>query len=375
MAVTVSTQGPFFTTGPISWSDLRTQFRAANIDGSFDNDTNPISASELYRDTTLTLTDPNVPDCTENRITGPSNNGVPESGAYAISRIRRAIKYYFLDQENTDTNLDLDNQNYNGNINRNIRKRFRIEGTLGSNDNTQAAGHFDATATNVRLEIRNTGRVLGASGPPGLIADGVGQPGGDALSLNSTGGNNNVVDIGATADVWGGGGGGDGGRNGTSTSRQLFTYGGSATFQIIVIGCPNNCRAIQICVNDGGRQSCLNNAPGDCIGCGGCQGGYGLPGCACGSCLGSRDVTVNTTGSDGVRGRGFDNQTASLIATDDTGGSAVRGGDGGNWGEDGNGPDNEADTGGDGGFAIGGAGANWTITGTQNTDTIKVNTF
>ena len=376
MAVTVSTQGPFFATGSISWSDIREQFRAANIDGTFDNDTAAISVSELYRDTTLTLTDPVVPDSTENRITGPLNNGVPLSGAFAISRMRRAIKYYFLNQTNTDTNLDLDNQNYNGNINLNIRKRFRVEGTLGSNNPANAAGDFNATATNVRLEIMNTGRVLGASGPAGGFPDGQGQDGGDALTLNSTGGNNNVVFLNPSANVWGGGGGGDGGRNGTRTDTTLAFYGGSSTFEVACFAFPNGVRCFNVCRNDGGALSCASRAPAGTTGTPGCQSGYGLPGCACGSCIASVSTTVNTNGTNGEPGRGFNNQTASLVAaTVANGGSARAGGNGGDWGQDGNGQDNAAGDGGDGGFAIGGAGANWTITGTQNNTTLRVNTF
>ena len=372
MAVTVSTQGPFFTTGPISWSDLRTQFRAANIDGSFDNDTNPISASELYRDTTLTLTDPNVPDSTENRITGPSNNGVPESGAYAISRIRRAIKYYFLDQTNTDTNLDLDAQNYNSNINRNIRKRFRISGTIGSNNPASAAADFNATATNVRLEIMNTGRVLGASGPAGPFPSGQGQDGGDALTLNSTNGNNNVVFLNPSCNVWGGGGGGDGGVNGTNTSSELRFYGGSSTFEVQCVPRPGGgIRCFNVCRNDGGALSCASRAPGGTQGTPGCQSGYGLPGCACGSCIASVSVTVNTNGTAGVAGRGFNNQTASLVAGASGGGTARSGGNGGDWGRNGNGQNNAANGGGAGGDAIGGARSNWTTTGTQNGTTLR----
>ena len=84
------------------------------------------------------------------------------------------------------------------------------------------------------------------------------------------------------------------------------------------------------------------------------------------SCIGSRNVTVNTTGSDGQRRI---QQSATLIALI-AGGSVVRGGDGGNWGEDGNGPVMENDTGGDGGFvSVEGV---YGLSGTQNTDTFRL---
>ena len=107
MSVSVTRQGSFFNSGPISWSNLRKQFRAANIDGTFDDtDNNAISVSELYRNTSNTISDPIVPDCTENSVSGPSNNGVPTSGSFAISRIRNTFKYYFVEQSGFDQNVD-----------------------------------------------------------------------------------------------------------------------------------------------------------------------------------------------------------------------------------------------------------------------------
>jgi len=370
MAVNVTTQGPFFATGPISWSTMRQQFRAANIDGSFDNDTASISVSELYRNTSLALTDPVVPDCTENRTSGPSNNGVPTAGTFSISRMRDTIKFYFLNQTNTDTTLDLDAQNYNGNINRNIRKRFRISGTVGSNNPNNPAATFNATATNVRLEIRNGARILGASGPAGGFPDGQGQDGGDALFLNSASGNNNVVFLNPTCNVWGGGGGGDGGRNGTTTTTTQRNWGGSSTSFVQCFPTGNGVRCITVCQNDGGAQSCRNRQPAGASNVG-CQGGYNAPGCACGSCVGSVTVTVNTAGTAGRNGRGFNNQTATLTAGASGGGTARSGGNGGDWGRNGNGQNNAANGGGAGGDAIGGARSNWTTTGTQNGTTLR----
>ena len=376
MAVNVSTQGPFFATGSISWSDLREQFRAANIDGSFDTDTAAISVSELYRNTSLALTDPVVPDCTENRTSGPSSNGVPQSGSFSISRMRRSIKYYFLNQVNNDLNLDLDNQNYNANINLNVRKRFRIEGTIGSSNTANPAATFNATATNVRLEIRNTGRVLGASGPAGAFPNGEGQDGGVALSLNSTGGNNNVVFLNPTANVYGGGGGGDGGANGARNVSSQRNWGGSQTSFIQCVPTGNGVRCFTVCVNDGGASSCRGNAPSGAVdNTIGCQSGYNPPGCACGSCIGTVVTSVASAGSVGRAGRGFNNQTVTLLSDATEGGTAVQGGNGGDWGRSGNGANNVANGGGAGGDAIGGAGNNWTITGTQNNTTLRVNTF
>lgn len=368
MAVAVDTQGPFFVTGAISFSQLRQQFRAANIDGSFDTDNAAISISDFYRVTSLADTDPVVPDSTE-------NNGIPTTGTISLSEYRNSIKYYFLNQTGTDSNLDLDAQNYNGNINRNIRKRFRINGTCGSSNTGNPAAAFNATATNVRLEMMNTGQVQGASGPNGVVNDGQGQDGGVALSLISTGGNNNVVFLNPTTNVYGGGGGGDGGRNGTRTDSVQRNWGGGFTgfTQCVPVG--RGVRCFVVCTNDGGASSCRNNAPSNAISNTiGCQGGYNPPGCACGSCVGSVAVTVATSGTNGAAGRGFNNLTGSLVAaTISNGGSALAGGDGGNWGEAGNGQNNAAGGGGAGGASI--AGSNWTVTGTQNATTQRGSTI
>ena len=372
MAVTQTTQGPFFAgAGPISWSDLREQFRAANIDGTFDNDNNPISVSELYRITDLTNTDPNVPDCTENRV-----NPIPTTGTFPISRMRNSIKYWFITQTGNDSNLDLDNQTYNSNLNRNIRKRLRIEGTVSSTNTGAPAATFDAQATNVRIEVRENGRILGAGGAAGNRPNGVGGDAGDAITVNSTGGNNNIIDLNNTANVWGGGGGGDGGADGTRTDNSLRFYGGSSTSFVQCVPVGRGVRCFTVCRNDGGALSCASRAPAGTTGTPGCQGGYNPPGCACGSCIASVNTTVSTQGTNGVAGRGFNNQTNGLAATAPVnGGSATSGGDGGDWGQAGNGPGNVAGGGGAGGSSIGGGGANFTITGTQNGTTLRGATF
>ena len=162
-----TTDGPHFTTGAISWSDLRQTFRAQNPDGTFNTDNNPISSSDLYRVTTTTLENPIVPDCTENRNNISPGVGVPDTGAFPISRMRNTIKYYFLTQSGTDQNLDLDaTPNYNNNLDRNIRKFLTLGGVLGSS-NTNPAGAFNAQAFNLTIEVANNAFILGYGGAGG----------------------------------------------------------------------------------------------------------------------------------------------------------------------------------------------------------------
>lgn len=380
MAITVTRQGPFFNSGSISWSDIREQFRAANIDGSFDNDTAAISVSELYRSTDNTITDPIVPDCEENRESGPSNNGVPTSGTFAISRMRDTIKFYFITQSSTNQNVDFDsltNLDYQANLNRNIRKRIRVNGTITAQSVNNPAAQFNAQASNIRIEIGSDGRVLGFHGDggngsaagSGKVLGQQGQAGGPAFELNSPNGNNNVIFLNSQSNVWGGGGGGRGGRDGSSTSQQLQQYQGNQQQQTDVFGNPQ-------CVQDGGAKSCDARKPAGTQGTPGCAGTYALSnGCACSLCQASVKTTSNTAGGAGRAGRGAGNLTASLSGGAGGGGDAEDGGNGGDWGQAGNGSDNESGTGGAAGAAMSGAGNNFTITGTNNSTTIKGPTF
>ena len=80
MAITVTKSGPYFTSGEIKFSAMRNTYRLNNPNGT-------ISASELLRDTTLTNTDPILPDATE-------NNNVASATDWKTSQIRNSIKFY-----------------------------------------------------------------------------------------------------------------------------------------------------------------------------------------------------------------------------------------------------------------------------------------
>jgi len=200
---TTSETGPFYASGEISFSSLRTNFKETSS-GS-------IKVSELYRDTDVNETDPIVPDCTENRTSGPLNNGISSANELKISQFRDSIKYYDLTQgSDTDTNLDIAASSlWNSNLQYNIEKRVTLSGTSGSTNGNAAASLDAATVYNVLLII--TGSILGTGGSAGTeTVDG--GDGGNALYIdtNSTG-TVTVRTSGASAQVYGGGGGGGGG--------------------------------------------------------------------------------------------------------------------------------------------------------------------
>ena len=141
MAISVSKSGPYFTSGAISFSAMRSTFRLNNPTGT-------ISASELLRNTDLTNADPILPDATE-------NNDVATTDNWKTSQIRDSIKFYNLTQPSGDTNvnLDIDAQAWNGNLGRNIVKKLNIEGTCGSNSTSQSAAQLNQLANNLTIDV------------------------------------------------------------------------------------------------------------------------------------------------------------------------------------------------------------------------------
>ena len=359
---TTSETGPFYASGEISFSSLRTNFKETSS-GS-------IKVSELYRDTDVNETDPIVPDCTENRTSGPLNNGISSANELKISQFRDSIKYYDLTQgSDTDTNLDIAASSlWNSNLQYNIEKRVTLSGTSGSTNGNAAASLDAATVYNVLLII--TGSILGTGGSAGTeTVDG--GDGGNALYIdtNSTG-TVTVRTSGASAQVYGGGGGGGGGGDGGTGGGGQYSV--SYTEQIGTgynRGGPGGCgcRGGEYC---GNRQG--NGDP-----C--CGGALGTPGeCFC--CFYDRQVnyTVNTNGgsggdgADGGVGEGYlQSRTNGGTGAGGsgggtnagTGGQGGDGGDGGTYGQDGE--DGETgDTGSNGNRTGGSAGASGTSGGT-----------
>jgi len=222
MSLTASKVGPYFSSGSISFSQLRSNFKETSS-GS-------VRASELLRVTDTTNTDPIVPDATENSSIATSSN-------LKTSQFRNSIKYYNLNQGSGDTDLNLNIANsslWNGNLARNIVKTVTLAGTSGST-NGSAAASLDASAIyNVLLVI--TGSVLGTGGSSGSKGDknqsngsaisnaGNGGNGGNALYINTNGtGTVTVRTSGGSAQVYGGGGGGAGGGYGGNGSDGSYT--------------------------------------------------------------------------------------------------------------------------------------------------------
>lgn len=182
-----------FSTGPISFSEIRKIF--------VENTTQPISFSQVYRDTNLASEDPIVPDAAENA-------NVPTSGTIEASDFRNTLKAYTLEQSGTDLNLkihDYFNLFESTDLAKNVRKNFQITGTVASNTTTASALEIATTDTVIRnFAIVNDGNVLGAGGA-------VQQNGGSAVRISTI----SKIKIVNNGNIWaGGGGGGNGGGGG-----------------------------------------------------------------------------------------------------------------------------------------------------------------
>ena len=365
MATSVSKAGPYYSSGEIKFSSLRSNFRAqirkSSSGGSetFNTDTAAISASSLRRNTNNSSTSPIVPNATE-------NVNISSSSDWKTSQFRNSIKYYYISQSGTDTNLDIDGLTWNGNLGRNINKFMFIDGTCGSSSVTSAAAEFAATTYNLTIDVYGNilgagGRGGGTSGAPAIS----GESGGNALAISSSGGNNIVVFVRSTARIYGGGGGGEKGATGANgTSGTCYEY-----YYI------NQCST--------GAPSCPGGWNQISSGWGCCTWRRG---CAVARWTRTCERTYSTsagTGGDGGTGgpgRGYNNPSGSLSGSAGTAGTSgggcgstagtngETGGDGGLYGSSGGNTGNSG-TGGTAGRAI--SGSNYSVDGTLNTDTLK----
>ena len=377
MAVSVSKAGPYYASGQISFSSLRSNFRAqqrkATSGGSetFNSDTAPISASQLIRNTTVTETSPVVPDAAENNsiASGQSN--------WKTSQFRNSIKYYYVTLPSADdvTNFDIDSQSWNSNLNKSINKFMFIDGTCGSNSISSTAADFNATAHNLTIDVY--GSILGAGGRGGGTGSGApdpsGQGAGTALSVASSGGNNIVVLVRSGSRIYGGGGGGERGAQGPNGSggrcyNETTTSGcGGAP------GCPGG-------YSDRGTWGggCCQSTCDWCWGC--CQ--RCVRNTQYRRCVQEYNTSGGTGGAGGTGGpgRGYNNQSGSLAGNAGSGGSGgggcgatsggtgETGGAGGDWATTGTNTNNSG-SGGSGGRAV--SGSNYSVTGTINSSTVK----
>jgi len=384
MTATVSKAGPYYSTGEIKFSSLRSNFRAqlrketSSGSETFNSDTGEIKAFDLRRITSSSNTNPTVPNATENANITTSSN-------WKASQFRGSIKYYYITQSGTDINFDIDAQSWNDNLDKNVRKFLFIDGTCGSNSSSSPAAQLNATAYNLTVDVR--GSILGASGRGGGVTGApaiAGERGGDALEMTSPDGANNIIQIRSGARIYGGGGGGEKGLKGADGA------GGSCQdYYETGWHCQGNSPGSEKCYNGG--YKCVGGWRYCCVTQGGgCAVAYWFVGC----CI---DYTVagsaGGAGGNGGPGRGYNWQEPNLLtgapggsqssaATCNNGNTAngatggdrgENGGNGGDWGTGGS-PTNNSESGGSPGRAIGPSGGNYTIDNSNsviNSNTVK----
>ena len=378
MSVSVSKAGPFFASGPITFSELRRTFRAqsqkTSSSGSefFASDVAPISMSELKRDTNPQSPNPIVPDATENSAIGSVSD-------VALSQFRNSIKFYYITQTGSDIYFDIDALNWNSNLDKTITKTIFIDGDIGSDNALSPAASFEQSpAYNLLFDV--TGTIKGApglgGGKPGNVSIS-GQTGGTALSIISTGGENLTVLVRSSARIYGGGGGGEKGATGAQGATGL-------------------CQDTQTVQNCGSCPDC----PTGWTSTSGCYSGAG---CArvrrCNwwgscwfettaylrydDCLNEYQVAggLGGEGGDGGTGRGYGNEAPNPLQGDngsppapDNGCNSTQGqpgetgGAGGEWALKGGDTNNTGD-GGSPGRAI--TGTNYSVIGSISATTIK----
>ena len=369
MAVTTSVAGPYYSSGAISFSSLRSTFKEVT--------SGAIKASDLIRETSTSLTNPIVPNCTENTsITTNQSN-------WTISDFRNSIKYYYvtLPSSDTVTNFDIDAQTWNSNLNKNIRKWIYINGTCGSSDSSSPAATFNATAYNLTIDV--SGNIYGAAGIGATEV--AGGAGGHALSVTSSGGDNIVVNVGSGAKIYGGGGGGAKGHtgdNGSAATCKKSQYFQQACQQGAFISCPSGWNQ-----TSSGQNCCEWKR--------GCNANNWWRWC---EETKSTSTPSGGTGGNGGKGRGYDNPINEVLGIDvsrlgatggpkqcpscdsgysQSGGSCSEkgqiGGTGGDWGANGGNKTKNSTTwfGGPAGYAILKSGDNISVTGSTGPTTLK----
>ena len=220
MSVTLSIDGPHFTSGEIKFSEIRSKFGGGNNFGSY------------KKNTDTDATNPIVPEATENSAISTGNN-------LKFSQFRGSVKSYTATQsgndENTSTatwtgfrmgNYFATDQGVNGpagtgiqwnsNLNKNIKKTVNITGTCGSRTTTHAAAQLDpgSAVYNLTINVLAGARILGARGSGGIANSANGRNGGNGgigLRVYNIGAKNLIVSVKSGALVAGGGGGGGAG--------------------------------------------------------------------------------------------------------------------------------------------------------------------
>jgi len=409
MSVSVEKSGPYFSSGSISFSQLRSTFKEVG--------SGAIAATELRRNTDISEANPIVPDSTENEQISTSSN-------LKLSQFRNSIKRYVATQSGTDDNAsypdnpgfrmgryDVDGRGIDwsgggyfgrdgqgggitGNLTKNVQKRILITGTCGSTRTGLAAAQMAPVVTVHNVTIEVSGSILGYGGNGGgnwinfsgtSNGDLDGENGGAAINFGNVGNNCRVI-VGSGCRIWAGGGGGERGKTGDAgDSGTCFDY------QEYEVG--SGCEWCGSC-GDGEKT-------GGCHGVRGCSCAFGYySGVFCtktelapAQCR--RKIPESKAGGAGGLGgkggnaRGYNNQSGSTsgeigspgeagncddkngtITQPGTGKTGETGGSGGNWGENGTGTANIGVPG-LAGKAITSDGGRYTVDGTINSDTVK----
>ena len=249
MAISTTKAGPYYASGAISFSSLRTNFKATDIDGTVSANTSPISASQLKRITSQSDTDPIVPDATENTQISTGNN-------LSISQFRNSVKYYKASQTATDINLNISTQAWNTNLSKNIKKKVSIVGTIGSSDtNIPALLTTSGEHCNLEIVVTGTGKVIGAGGTAGTANGGSGGNGGTAMNLlNTLAASVIKITVVSGANIYGGGGGGGAGTVGGigGTGGDGLADGGTTTVYDNQGACTSDRNCYNICFGGSG---------------------------------------------------------------------------------------------------------------------------
>ena len=360
MSVSVVKYGPYFSSGSISFSQLRTNFA--------ERGSGEMKASDLRRNINLREENPIVPDSTENEQISTESN-------LSLSQFRNSIKKYVATQSGTDTNssypdepgfrmgrldpngrgIDWSGGGYfgrdgqgggtTGNLTKNVQKGVLITGTCGSVRFNLPAAQLSPVVQvhNVRIDV--SGSILGYGGLGGYDSRGYpygnqsGENGGVALNLGNIGYNNRVI-LGSGCRVYGGGGGGEQGQNGArgSTGTCSREYGVSA------------CGGTPSCSSGG---SLISTSGGGSCNCRTFKKRTTCDSVTNGVC---RISQTSSTPIQGIGGRGGNGQGYNQSRSSGQDGSAGtcptcpsglslsggecatnggRGGDGGDWGQDG----------------------------------------
>lgn len=351
MAITggTSNQTKFFSSGAISARAFKDNFNSGA------SNTN-IKFSTYKRNTDKDETNPIVPDATENASISSSNSNI------TASDFRDSIKQYIVTQSSTNTEIDIHSgsaagQTWNNNLAKNVKKEFRVNGTIEADSSSDDAAVFDAEAYNLTLNV--TGNIYGEGGTGGSVG-GNGGNGGDALFVNNTSNRSGnsakvTVKVNSNGRIWAGGGGGAGGANGNSGSSLSCYSDSTVVKQVYSGGSTNPGRGCNSCPNTDGNANLASN--GNCGNNSGnrtrCRGrqerGQTCTNSYFRNCVYRTNFTVaggnGGTGGTGGTGQGANNNQSSgnagnagntnncsVNGNSSTGNSGVGGAAGGTWG-------------------------------------------